>query len=559
MGEETKMTGTTISGSHLIGITLTSSASNPVFVTGTISVSSGDALYGKPGASNTWTINNSGTIISRGATGVFLGSYGGSIASGMLTNSSYVYGANYGVYIQGPGSVTNLAGATIAANANEGIQIGSDAKGTVVNAGVVLSQNTAIEEKVGGAVTNLSTGTINGTSAGVRLDAAGTVVNAGTIIGSKAIYFASGAGSSRLIVDPGAVFTGNIYNAAGNGSGVIELASAASVGRIAGFDGSTITNFQTLQFDTGAKWTVVGNNSSVVSFGQTFTGLNGLVISGFTANDTIDLTGFVAVSKTFASNALTLTDAGNAHATLHVQGTFTTGEFQISGDGSAGTDIILCFVAGTWIATPAGSSRVEDLAIGDLVHAHFAGATPIQWIGRRHADCMRHPDPREVWPVRVAVGAFGPGRPYRELLLSPNHAVYVGGDLIPVGCLINGTSIVQLRVDEVTYYHLELVQHDLLMTEGLLTESYLDTGDRSNFTNCAEPVRLFPDFATRSVDTAKLWETRGCARLVIQGSRLEAARSWVNGLAGAGSVVTGDRATSVPTRSPDPKLAVAVT
>ena len=33
--------------------------------------------------------------------------------------------------------------------------------------------------------------------------------------------------------------------------------------------------------------------------------------------------------------------------------------------------------------------------------------------------------PRKVWPVRVAAGAFGPGRPHADLWLSPDHAVYV--------------------------------------------------------------------------------------------------------------------------------------
>ncbi len=40
------MSGTTISGTSSIGITLDSSDTNPVSVTGTITVASGNALYG---------------------------------------------------------------------------------------------------------------------------------------------------------------------------------------------------------------------------------------------------------------------------------------------------------------------------------------------------------------------------------------------------------------------------------------------------------------------------------------------------------------------------------
>jgi hypothetical protein len=173
---------------------------------------------------------------------------------------------------------------------------------------------------------------------------------------------------------------------------------------------------------------------------------------------------------------------------------------------------------------------VDDLVPGDLVHAHFAGLVPVRWIGRRQVACSRHPDPRKVWPVRVAAGAFGVGMPNRDLLLSPNHGVFVRGSLIPVHCLINDVSIVQMPVDEVTYFHVELAQHDLLLAEGVLAESYLDVGDRSNFTNGGARLTLHPDLGSRSPDVAAVWETLGCAPLIIRGPRLEAARRWVNGL-----------------------------
>ena len=78
------------------------------------------------------------------------------------------------------------------------------------------------------------------------------------------------------------------------------------------------------------------------------------------------------------------------------------------------------------------------------------GAAPIIWIGRREVDCTRHPKPRKVWPVRVAAGAFGPGRPHTDLFLSPDHAVYVNEVLIPIRHLINGSTIAQVPVDRVT-------------------------------------------------------------------------------------------------------------
>jgi len=111
---------------------------------------------------------------------------------------------------------------------------------------------------------------------------------------------------------------------------------------------------------------------------------------------------------------------------------------------------------------------VEDLAIGDVMLARFAGSAAACWIDRRRIDCSRHPKPEAVWPVRVSAHAFGDEKPCRNLWLSPNHAVFVDDVLIPVKYLVNGGTIAQMPVDEVTWYHVRLPDHDLLLAEGLL-------------------------------------------------------------------------------------------
>jgi hypothetical protein len=181
-----------------------------------------------------------------------------------------------------------------------------------------------------------------------------------------------------------------------------------------------------------------------------------------------------------------------------------------------------CFAAGTRIATARGEVAVEELRVGDLLRTVLGeGPAPIIWIGQREADCTRHAQPRKVWPVRVAAGAFGPGRPHADLFLSPDHAVYVGEVLIPVRHLINGSTIAQVPVERVTYYHLELAEHNVLLAEGMPAESFLDMKDGSNYANRPGPVRLYPDFA------ARMWEAFGCARLVVTGPELDAARALV--------------------------------
>jgi len=53
--------------------------------------------------------------------------------------------------------------------------------------------------------------------------------------------------------------------------------------------------------------------------------------------------------------------------------------------------------------------------------------------------------------------------------------------LIPACELVNGATIQQIEADEITYWHVELDSHDLLLAENLPTESYLDMGNRGFF------------------------------------------------------------------------------
>ncbi len=50
--------------------------------------------------------------------------------------------------------------------------------------------------------------------------------------------------------------------------------------------------------------------------------------------------------------------------------------------------------------------------------------------------------------------------------------MFYDGTVIPIKCLINGTSILQMACDAVTCWHVELQQHDVLLAEGLACESY---------------------------------------------------------------------------------------
>jgi serralysin len=79
----------------------------------------------------------------------------------------------------------------------------------------------------------------------------------------------------------------------------------------------------------------------------------------------------------------------------------------------------------------------------------------------------------------------------------------------------------------VTYYHIELERHDVVLSEGLATESYLDTGDRAKFGHPGRSILLHPDFSAPRYPhlSSLIWEAKGCAPLAVTGPAVTAAHS----------------------------------
>ena len=251
-------------------------------------------------------------------------------------------------------------------------------------------------------------------------------------------------------------------------------------------------------------------------------------ITGVTKVTRIDLA-VAAKAIAYTNNHLTMQLGGGQTFNLNIVGENLTLSNFVVNTGAATTSISTdvpapCFAAGTRIATDVGDVMVEDLNIGDNVLTEpDAAPQSIVWIGKRLVDCRHHPDPRKVWPVRIAAGAFAPNQPTRDLFLSPDHAVFVDDVLIPVKYLINGGNIAQIEVNEVEYYHIELAHHDIIVAEGLPVESYLDTGDRASFANGGAAMDLFPVFGT-GVGLEILREACSRAPLVIVGAVVEGVR-----------------------------------
>jgi hypothetical protein len=313
----------------------------------------------------------------------------------------------------------------------------------------------------------------------------------------------------------------------------LELDDTVNSGVIQFIDGTGLLALDGTQVATGDGVSTLTNGTFPAPISGLVSGLgftDGLFIADANHDNFGSLTGsLTAVTSTSAT--LVLTDQASDTYSFNLSGDYLGDAVQIQPDtffaGGGGSDVFLvtCFVAGTRIATPDGESPVESLSAGDLVRTVFAGTAPVTWLGRRHVDCRRHKMPDLVWPVRVRAGAFGEGKPSRDLWLSPNHAVFVNDVLIPIKYLINGASIEQIPTDVVTYYHIELPAHDVLFAEGMPAESWLDIGDRSNFDSGGGHIRLFPDFSVRAPIVGQVWETVGCAPLIVAGPRLKAVRA----------------------------------
>jgi hypothetical protein len=312
---------------------------------------------------------------------------------------------------------------------------------------------------------------------------------------------------------------------AGSGSATIDtvadtLGIDGSPGNsMTGFDSFTLDNNDTFYAGVGNYVVQYASDPDTLVYSQTS---GNVTLEGVTsANMLLDFEGFGS-SLTAQTLAGDITTSGG--------GTFidVTGHSSIELLGYTGAipggDVAFtpaCFLAGTRVATARGPVAVEDLAVGDRVALARRGgrSRPVVWLGHRRIDCRRHPRPMDVWPIRVAGGAFGAGRPRRDLLLSPDHAVFWRGVLIPVRHLVNGASIVQEQLDEVTYWHVELDRHDVILAEGLPCESYLDTGNRDAFENGGTVVRMHPDFARH------MWDAESCAPLVVAGPDLDRVRA----------------------------------
>jgi hypothetical protein len=152
-----------------------------------------------------------------------------------------------------------------------------------------------------------------------------------------------------------------------------------------------------------------------------------------------------------------------------------------------------CFLTGTRIRTTEREINIEELRIGDNVLTASGEAKPIKFIGRRKVTRERTGSWNGEGPVKISRFAIDGKAPHSDLYVSPAHAIFIDGILIPASSLVNGVTIVADAKPEalsLSYLHIELDTHEAILAEGLAVESF----QRDNlhaFDNADEYVSLY--------------------------------------------------------------------
>lgn len=142
-----------------------------------------------------------------------------------------------------------------------------------------------------------------------------------------------------------------------------------------------------------------------------------------------------------------------------------------------------CFAAGTMIRTQTGDRAVETLQIGDMIWTRDAGYQPLRWIGTRRFDAVDLAAQPRLRPIRIEAGALGDAQPVRPLLVSRQHRILIRSAiaqrmfgtseiLAPAFQLADLPGIdTDMSAQSVTYCHLMFDAHQVVMSDGALTES----------------------------------------------------------------------------------------
>lgn len=290
---------------------------------------------------------------------------------------------------------------------------------------------------------------------------------------------------------------GNAGHDNGNGNG------GGNGGGGGGTGGGMIANDDTVEIVQGTSVTV-DLFANDIAPGQSLifiTAINGQEVE---PGDTVVL----STGETITINAdgtVTITADGDPSSfSFDYTAAYGIGNAQHSDTATVTVNTVPCFVAGTMIRTDRGDIPVERLKVGQLVMTRDDGLQPIRWIGRRTL-----PAEGRMAPVRIEKDAFGE---HGALMVSPLHRILVANEyaellfgthevLAAARDLIDGTKVRQIEGGQVNYVHVLFDRHQVVWSEGLMSESFLPGPQTSHCfeeETIAEICEIFPQLDPRT-------------------------------------------------------------
>lgn len=396
-----------------------------------------------------------------------------------------------GQFFIGPGTIS---GGTFDVGSTEGLASGGTDIGSIIGGTQVVTYS-------GHSISSIF-------SAGTQLLGAGgfaeySVVSDGGLIevsGSGAISYRAraGSGGSVRVLESGQALYLQVQAAA---AATVEAGGTMSKAIIEGGGTMTVNSGATLASATISGIDASGSGTGGLLIVQSGAVLRKLTI-GWKGRIDVDTLSYDQTQKiVYGDNTISIVDQyGAVLWSADVKGTDSNAasDYHLERDPADGSSIIVydkCFLAGTMIRTDRGEVRVEDLAVGDRVAACVDGGEEyreIRWIGHRSTVVRSWLEDDEAgFPVRILRNALGDNLPHKDLLVTPEHALYLEGAFVPARMLVNGRSIFYDRtLTHFDYYHIETEKHSIIWSDGVPSESYLDTGDRRRFSQESAVVHI---------------------------------------------------------------------
>ncbi|OUJ06056.1 hypothetical protein HK23_02775 [Acetobacter malorum] len=465
-------------------------------------VAGGSAVITSRGTIENSTISG-GTVILSGDNGL-----------AKSTNNDYLSGAVVSV-----NGANILTGDTIENGATATLQNNAYATDVTINGHMTLDDSYGADTVVGNGgqldAQNQSTIVSLSVPGGTANLASGTTVSGMAVWDNGIVNVASGA---TLISDPDAPTP---YVTVSSGGTAILQNGAIISGTVNVEDGGHIT------IPTNAGGTIDLQGNTNVGLTISGTGSVNTVISGFNGTAAGNSDG-ITLTNVKAADIATVTYPDADHVLLTMKDNSSV-ELNIIGAEKAGYTLVpasdgtliyeVCFLDGSMISTPDGDVAVETLRAGDAVVAYVNGQPAtrrVVWAGKAHGTVRPElADDEAGYPVRILKNAIADGVPYKDMLITAEHCLFLNGKFVPARMLVNGGSIFyDTSITSYDYYHIETEEHSVIMADGMLTESYLDTGNRSAF-------RQEGDVAVLRRAAVRSWSEDAAAPLCVERAFVE--------------------------------------